>query len=129
MSTRIPPIREFPIDGRIWRIDWLGMVERTSSEALIDVFLSPARPGVFRPQEQEHFDPAQNLNRIIHADDFGQSNFVWSIGFFVDAYIVKMHRLHSCPEASPIRRSARVGASGGWRVSDLLLWEVKSKVV
>lgn len=59
MSTRIPPIREFPNDGRIWRIDWLGAVERTSFEALIDVFLSPAKPGVLRPEKQEHFDPIQ----------------------------------------------------------------------
>jgi hypothetical protein len=56
MPTRIPPIREFPKDGRIWRIDWLGSVERTASEALIDVFLSPTRSGILNPEKQDHFD-------------------------------------------------------------------------
>jgi hypothetical protein len=56
MPTRIPRIKEFPKDGRIWRIDWLGAVERTPSEALIDVFLSPAKSGIEVPEKQEHFD-------------------------------------------------------------------------
>lgn len=56
MTNRIPPIREFPKDDRHWRIDWLGAVERTSSEALIEVFLSPVKSGILWPREQKHFD-------------------------------------------------------------------------
>lgn len=56
MPSRIPPIREFPKDGRIWRIDWLGPVERAPAEARIDVHFSPARPGVAHPREQKQFD-------------------------------------------------------------------------
>jgi len=56
MLTRIPPIRKFPKDNRVWRIDWLGRVERTSAEALIDVHLSPARTKTLRPQRQDNFD-------------------------------------------------------------------------
>lgn len=28
MQNGIPKIREFPDDGRIWRVDWFGGVER-----------------------------------------------------------------------------------------------------
>lgn len=56
MPTRIPPIHEFQKDGRIWRIDWLGAVERNASEALIDVFLSPAKAGITKPEKQDHFE-------------------------------------------------------------------------
>ena len=56
MLTRIPPIRKFPKDDRVWRIDWLGRVERTSAEALIDVHLSPARMKTLRPRRQDDFD-------------------------------------------------------------------------
>lgn len=44
--TRIPRIREFPSDGRFWRIDWFGGVERNPSipsEPTIQVLLSPLR--------------------------------------------------------------------------------------
>ncbi|MFC0154181.1 hypothetical protein ACFFJ4_11305 [Xanthomonas dyei] len=56
MPTRVPPIQEFPKDGRIWRVDWLGRVERTSAEALIDVHLSPARKETMFLREQSDFD-------------------------------------------------------------------------
>lgn len=56
MPIKIPPIREFPKDGRIWRIDWLGAVERAAPEALIEVFLSSVRDGIRWPREQKHFD-------------------------------------------------------------------------
>lgn len=56
MPTRIPRIKEFPKDGRIWRIDWLGAVHRTAAEVLIDVVLSPVIDGVTQPRKQEHFD-------------------------------------------------------------------------
>lgn len=56
MSTKIPPIREFPKDGRLWRIDWLGAVEQAAAEARIEVFLSPAKAGVQLPWEQKHFE-------------------------------------------------------------------------
>lgn len=56
MPGKAPPIKEFPKDGRDWRIDWLGAVERTPSEALIEVFLSPVRSGIRWPREQKHFD-------------------------------------------------------------------------
>ncbi|UQQ16503.1 hypothetical protein [Xanthomonas arboricola] len=56
MPTRIPPIREFPKDDRIWRIDWLGRVERTSAEARIDVHLSPGRTKNLYPRGQSEFD-------------------------------------------------------------------------
>jgi len=57
MPTRIPPIREFPKDGRVWRIDWLGRVERGSAEVRIDVHLSPAhRRNDMGLREQKSFD-------------------------------------------------------------------------
>ena len=56
MPAKVPPIKEFPKDGRDWRIDWLGAVERTPSEALIEVFLSPVKSGIRWPREQKHFD-------------------------------------------------------------------------
>lgn len=59
MPTQIPPIREFPKDDRIWRTDWLGAVERNASEALIDVFLSPAKAGIAKPEKQEHFESSE----------------------------------------------------------------------
>lgn len=59
MPTRIPPIREFPKDDRIWRIDWMGAVERNASEALIDVFLSPAKAGIAKPEKQDHFEAGE----------------------------------------------------------------------
>lgn len=59
MPTRIPPIREFPKDDRTWRIDWLGAVERHASEALIDVFLSPGKAGIAKPEKQDHFEAGE----------------------------------------------------------------------
>lgn len=56
MPTRIPRIKEFPKDGRVWRIDWLGAVHRTAAEVLIDVVLSPVIDGVTQPRKQDHFD-------------------------------------------------------------------------
>jgi len=56
MPTRIPLIQEFPKDDRIWRIDWLGRVERTSAEALIDVHLSPANTKNLHLRGQKDFD-------------------------------------------------------------------------
>lgn len=64
MPIKIPPIREFPKDGRNWRIDWLGDVERTSSEALVEVFLSPVKSGIRWPREQKHFNNDTERVRI-----------------------------------------------------------------
>ncbi|MDR1075241.1 MAG: hypothetical protein LBL59_02765 [Xanthomonadaceae bacterium] len=64
MPTRVPPIQEFPKDDRIWRIDWLGVVEQTSSEALIDVYLSPAKANVGVPQRQEDFEQVGERARV-----------------------------------------------------------------
>lgn len=55
--TRIPRIKEFPWDGRFWRIDWFGGVERNPyvpSEPAIQVLLSPLRP----PSSLSDTDPA-----------------------------------------------------------------------
>ncbi|WDV27318.1 hypothetical protein [Aeromonas caviae] len=55
--TRIPRIREFPSDGRFWRIDWFGGVERNPyvpSEPAIQVLLSPLRT----PSSLSDTDPA-----------------------------------------------------------------------
>lgn len=41
MPGRIPSIREFPDDGREWRIEGLGAVERTAHELTIEVCLTP----------------------------------------------------------------------------------------
>lgn len=52
MPTWIPAIAEFPTDGRRWRLDWLGAVDRNpniSSEPTITVALSPVRDGVSNP--------------------------------------------------------------------------------
>ncbi|MDO9630996.1 MAG: hypothetical protein Q7I92_03730, partial [Humidesulfovibrio sp.] len=52
MPTWIPAIAEFPSDGRRWRLDWLGAVERNpniSSEPTIKVALSPVRDGITNP--------------------------------------------------------------------------------
>ncbi|WP_186062747.1 hypothetical protein [Burkholderia gladioli] len=48
MSRTIPPIKEFPKDGRIWRVDWFGAVERNydiPSEPYLQVVISPLRQG------------------------------------------------------------------------------------
>ncbi len=39
MPARIPPVREFPDDGALWRIEALGVVEQTLPEAKIEVHL------------------------------------------------------------------------------------------
>lgn len=55
--TRIPRIREFPSDGRFWRIDWFGGVERNPyvpSEPAVQVMLSPLRT----PSSLSDTDPA-----------------------------------------------------------------------
>ncbi len=36
----MPAIREFPHDGEMWRIDWLGSVEQSGHEPKVDVHLS-----------------------------------------------------------------------------------------
>lgn len=56
MPGRIPPIKEFPDDGRIWRIEWLGAVEQTQPETKIDVHLCEgllvkAKPGQPKPPD------------------------------------------------------------------------------
>ncbi|WP_233862014.1 hypothetical protein [Paraburkholderia adhaesiva] len=48
MSRTIPPIKEFPKDGRVWRVDWFGAVERNydiPSEPYLQVVISPLREG------------------------------------------------------------------------------------
>jgi hypothetical protein len=48
VTRTIPPIKEFPKDGRIWRVDWFGAVERNydiPSEPYLQVVISPLRPG------------------------------------------------------------------------------------
>ncbi|WP_375055620.1 hypothetical protein [Zobellella sp. DQSA1] len=55
--TRIPRIKEFPSDGRCWRIDWFGGIERNPyvpSEPAIQVLLSPLRT----PSSLSDTDPA-----------------------------------------------------------------------
>lgn len=55
--TRIPRIREFPSDGRFWRIDWFGGIERNPyvlSEPAVQVMLSPLRT----PSSLSDTDPA-----------------------------------------------------------------------
>jgi len=54
MPGRIPPIKEFPDDGRIWRIEWLGAVEQAQPETKIEVHLCEglsvkAKPGQPKP--------------------------------------------------------------------------------
>ncbi len=52
MATIIPPIREFPKDGRRWRIDWLGAIRpnhERAYERTIDVIISPVRDGIVNP--------------------------------------------------------------------------------
>lgn len=48
MRKAIPRIKEFPDDGRIWRVDWFGGVERNSqipSEPKIQLIISPVVDG------------------------------------------------------------------------------------
>ncbi|MGZ2746208.1 hypothetical protein [Burkholderia stagnalis] len=48
MTRTIPPIKEFPKDGRVWRVDWFGAVERNydiPSEPYLQVIISPLRQG------------------------------------------------------------------------------------
>lgn len=48
MSRTVPPIKEFPKDGRVWRVDWFGAVERNydiPSEPYLQVVISPLRQG------------------------------------------------------------------------------------
>lgn len=49
MRTVIPQIKEFPDDGRIWRIDWVGNVELNPaipSEPRLEVSMVPLRDGI-----------------------------------------------------------------------------------
>ena len=49
MSRTIPPIKEFPKDGRKWRVDWFGAIERNydiPTEPYVQVVISPLREGV-----------------------------------------------------------------------------------
>lgn len=48
-ANPIPRIKEFPNDGRIWRVDWFGGLERNHqvpTEPKIQVIISPAKPGI-----------------------------------------------------------------------------------
>ncbi len=58
MPIQVPSIREFPEDDRIWRLDWVGAVEQHPGEPKIDVYLSPAKPGVDAPRVQADFEEA-----------------------------------------------------------------------
>lgn len=49
MRKSIPRIKEFPDDGRIWRVDWFGGVERNQmvpTEPKIQLIISPLLEGV-----------------------------------------------------------------------------------
>lgn len=49
MRKTIPRIKEFPDDGRIWRVDWFGGVERNQmvpTEPKIQLIISPLLDGV-----------------------------------------------------------------------------------
>lgn len=62
MSRTIPAIKEFPKDGRIWRLDWFGAVERNydiPTEPYVQVVISPLRQGAT--------DYASN-NSVVHND-------------------------------------------------------------
>ncbi|MGR3834909.1 hypothetical protein [Ralstonia pseudosolanacearum] len=62
MSRTIPAIKEFPKDGRIWRLDWFGAVERNydiPTEPYVQVVISPLRQGAT--------DYASN-NSVVHDD-------------------------------------------------------------
>lgn len=72
MNIPIPPIREFPHDGRLWRIDWLGPVRGnpgSSSEPTIDVILSPVRDK--RPNPYTTYD-VHNEERLASQIGIGQ---------------------------------------------------------
>ncbi|WP_323815852.1 hypothetical protein [Cellvibrio sp. NN19] len=48
MGKAIPKIKEFPDDGRIWRVDWFGSIERNPqvpSEPKVQVIISPLVEG------------------------------------------------------------------------------------
>lgn len=49
MRKAIPRIKEFPDDGRIWRVDWFGGVERNHmipTEPKIQLIISPLLDGI-----------------------------------------------------------------------------------
>lgn len=57
MPPTIPPINEFPDDGREWRLDWLGAIGRESPgsyEPTLDVILAPVQPNCRNPWLEEH---------------------------------------------------------------------------
>jgi hypothetical protein len=57
MPLKVPPIKEFPADGRTWRLEWFGAVERTPPEARIEVLLRRGKVGVRYPHDpKHHFD-------------------------------------------------------------------------
>lgn len=67
MPGRIPPIKEFPDDGRIWRIEWLGAVEQTQPEAKIDVHLcegTQVKPLPRQPGQPKPPDPARQCIKV-----------------------------------------------------------------
>jgi hypothetical protein len=62
VNRTIPAIKEFPKDGRIWRVDWFGAVERNydiPTEPYLQVVISPLRQGAT--------DYASN-NSVVHDD-------------------------------------------------------------
>lgn len=68
MPTWIPAIAEFPSDGRRWRLDWLGAVDRNPnipSEPTITVALSPVRDGISNPATTaDVWDQEQKIVRV-----------------------------------------------------------------
>lgn len=52
MGHTIPPIKDFPKDGRKWRLDWLGALRKNSGQSIeptIDVIISPVESGYHMP--------------------------------------------------------------------------------
>jgi hypothetical protein len=69
-KNTIPPIKEFPDDGRIWRIDWLGRLLRNPNipdEPLIEVLISPLKEDtILRPRDLVSIDAVEREQRSIY---------------------------------------------------------------
>lgn len=103
MPARIPPIREFPKDGRVWRVDWLGRVERTSAEACINVHLSPARSKDPRGQKDLDADAAVKVRTGIGLLPFLTIGSLWTNGRKLQRGLGEPRRLRNIeiPEKIP----------------------------
>lgn len=82
----IPRIKEFPHDGRTWRVDWFGAVARNDnvpSEPSIEVIISPLRLGGF---DLSSVSAVEDDKRTLIRVGVGQLPFIVIGSLWIDGY-------------------------------------------